>query len=177
MDDWTARVDEANARLDRTTRLTPWRPILQQNADLFAKAVEDPDPMHIDPEWSKANTPYGGTIAPGLWTTSMFVWGLHQTGLSEEVQRLLDAAYGLNYGFNKLRFVAALPIGAAFRIALTPIALSVRDASTALLSLTAAAEFKGSHKPAVSAEWLLAFVRKQSAMNSQRASSHELKAH
>lgn len=159
MTEWQARIDEVWKQLHGQKFATPWKTVTQRHADLYCEAVEDPDPMHIDVAWSQANAPYGGTIAPGLWTTSMLVWGLNSLGVPERIQKALDVPYGLNYGFNKLRFVEPLPIGGEFRVVVTPLSFAARDANTALLTLNVVAEIKSAARPAVVGEWLLAFVR------------------
>ena len=86
---------------------TEWREMTQARVNEFADVTEDHNYIHVDPERAKAS-PFGGTIAHGYLSVAM---------LAPISQELLDVqgATGVNYGMDRLRFPAPLPVGAEFR--------------------------------------------------------------
>ena len=93
----------AGQRLGPTT----WRPMTQERVNEFADVTEDHNYIHVDPERAAAS-PFGGTIAHGYLSVAL---------LAPISQELLDVegATGVNYGMDRLRFPAPLPVGASFR--------------------------------------------------------------
>jgi acyl dehydratase len=87
---------------------TAWRVMDQQTVTSFADLTEDHNPIHIDPDFA-ASTPFGGTIAHGYLTLSMV------SVLLAELLQVDGASLSINYGLNKLRFPAPLPVGARYR--------------------------------------------------------------
>ena len=88
--------------------VTDWLEIDQQRIDTFAEATGDHQWIHVDPERAKAG-PYGATIAHGYLTASLVNYFLPQ---------LLDVqgiSMGVNYGVDKIRFPAAVPVGSKLR--------------------------------------------------------------
>ena len=86
-----------------------WRPVTQEDVDAFAAATGDLQWIHTDPVRASAG-PFGGTIAHGYYTLS---WA---PVLFDEVLRLDGFALSVNYGLNKLRFPAPLPVGESVRL-------------------------------------------------------------
>ncbi|MDA0179646.1 MaoC family dehydratase [Solirubrobacter phytolaccae] len=86
---------------------TDWQPMTQERVNEFADVTEDHNYIHVDPERAAAS-PFGGTIAHGYLSVAL---------LAPISQELLDVsgATGVNYGMDRLRFPAPLPVGAAFR--------------------------------------------------------------
>ena len=86
---------------------TEWREMTQQRVNEFADVTEDHNYIHVDPERAK-DSPFGGTIAHGYLSVAL---------LAPISQQLLDVegATGVNYGMDRLRFPAPLPVGAEFR--------------------------------------------------------------
>lgn len=158
MTSWSDRIAMAAASLPRGPFCSPWRTVTQAALDAYAQAVDDPDPMHVDPAWSRERTPYGGTVAPGLWTAAMFVRMVHETGLTAQVQEALGVDWGLNYGFDRLRFVRPLPTGSRIRGRFEARSLVPQRADQAILTLDAAVEREGSDVPVVTGQWKLAFM-------------------
>src|SRR5687767_8254730 len=88
--------------------ISDWFSVSQRDADLFSALTGDWDFMHNDPEW--ATPRLGGTIAHGLYVLSLL------PRLNREVNPLLpiiatETAAGLNYGYNRIRFISPLLIG------------------------------------------------------------------
>jgi acyl dehydratase len=89
--------------------VSAWHEVTQEEVDAFADATGDHQWIHVDPERAK-DTPFGGTIAHGLYTLSLgpqFSYALFE---------LKGVDFGLNYGYNKIRFPAPLPIGSRVRM-------------------------------------------------------------
>ena len=99
---------ELESRVGQEVGVSPWVEISQERIDLFAKATEDFQWIHVDPERAK-NSPYGGTIAHGYLTLSML------PKLSESTFEFSDRKMGVNYGLNKVRFTAPVPAGSRIR--------------------------------------------------------------
>ena len=86
-----------------------WHEVTQKDIDTFADVTGDHQWIHVDPERAK-ETPFGGTIAHGYYTLSL------APRFSYEIFELEGFAFGLNYGLNKVRFPAALPVGSRVRM-------------------------------------------------------------
>ena len=87
---------------------TEWRELTQERVDAFADVTEDHNYIHVDPERAAAG-PFGGTVAHGYLTLSLLA------PLIGEVLRVQGAATAVNYGLDRLRFPAPLPVGSRFR--------------------------------------------------------------
>jgi acyl dehydratase len=126
---------------------TEWREMTQERVDQFADVTEDHNFIHVDPE--RANqTPFGGTIAHGFLSLSLLA------PVSQQLLQITDVAMGVNYGLDRVRFPAPLPVGARWRggaeiveVTEIPGGLQVK------LRLTV--EVEGSDKPAVVADSLI----------------------
>ncbi len=86
-----------------------WHEVTQERIDAFADATGDHQWIHVDPERAK-ETPFGGTIAHGYYTLSLAPM------FSYEMYSIESIAFGINYGLNKVRFPAALPVGSKVRM-------------------------------------------------------------
>ena len=87
---------------------TEWREMTQDRVDAFADVTEDHNYIHVDPERAK-ESPFGGTIAHGYLTVSLLA------PITQSLLEVSDAKTSINYGMDKLRFPAPLPVGARFR--------------------------------------------------------------
>ena len=96
------------SRVGEEVGVSPWVEMPQERIDLFAKATEDFQWIHVDPERAK-QSPYGSTIAHGYLTLSML------PKLAESTFEFSDRKMGVNYGLNKVRFTAPVPAGARIR--------------------------------------------------------------
>jgi acyl dehydratase len=96
------------SRVGEEVGVSPWVEMPQERIDLFAKATEDFQWIHVDPARAKAS-PYGGTIAHGYLTLSML------PKLAESTFEFSDRKMGVNYGLNKVRFTAPVPAGSRIR--------------------------------------------------------------
>jgi acyl dehydratase len=130
---------------------TDWEPMTQEMVNRFAGLTNDHNFIHVDPERAR-QTPFRGTIAHGFLTVSML------GPISQRLIVVQDAGTSINYGLNKVRFPAPLPVGADFRghgeiLEVTQIEGGVQ--------LTAAftVEVRDVRKPALVAECLLRYYR------------------
>jgi acyl dehydratase len=132
-----------------------WIAIDQDRINKFADVTEDWNWIHIDPEKAKAS-PFGSTIAHGFMTLAMII------PMVNDIYELRDIGMGLNYGFNKVRIPAAVPVDSKIRLDLTLKEVqSVGDGVQ--LFWDCIVECDAVAKPAVVAEWIVRFYPSPSA--------------
>ena len=102
------KIRDLESRVGQEIAVSPWVAMPQERIDLFAKATEDFQWIHVDPARAKAS-PFGTTIAHGFLTLSML------PKLTESTFEFSDRKMGVNYGLNKVRFTAPVPAGAQIR--------------------------------------------------------------
>jgi acyl dehydratase len=105
-------LDELKGKIGEELGVSEWHDVTQERVDAFAEATEDHQWIHVDPDRAK-ETPFGGTIAHGLYTLSLGPKFSYATFTIEGI------AFGLNYGYNKVRFPAPLPVGSKVRMRAT----------------------------------------------------------
>jgi len=125
-----------------------WFEIDQARIDAFAETTEDRQFIHVDPEAARA-TPFGGTIAHGFLTLSL------ASAMSyDAVKPLEGVVMGVNYGFDKLRFLAPVPAGSQVRGRFRLLSAEDKGGGRWLLKHELTVEIEGGEKPALIAEWL-----------------------
>jgi acyl dehydratase len=102
-------VEDLRSRVGRELGVAEWHLVTQDHIDAFASATDDYERIHVDPERAK-ETPWGVTIAHGLYTLSLGPKFLY------EIFSIEDIPLALNYGFNKVRFVSPLPVDSRVRM-------------------------------------------------------------
>ena len=102
-------IDELKSKIGDELGISEWHEVTQEKIDAFAEVTGDDQWIHIDPERAK-ETPFGGTIAHGYYTLSL------APRFSYDLFRLEGVAFGLNYGLNKVRFPAPMPVGERVRM-------------------------------------------------------------
>ncbi len=137
-----------------------WYVVEQKLIDQFSASTHDDDPMHLDAEWSRKNTPFGGTIAAGFWTTSMLIPMSHDIGFFGAFEKRLGNSYALNYGFNKHRLISPVPVGSRIRGHMILLDIQARDDGNYLFTVDFSVEIENEEKPALTAEWLALIVRR-----------------
>ena len=126
---------------------TEWREMEQERVNQFADATDDHQYIHVDVEKAK-DSPFGGTIAHGFLTLSLLA------PITSELVTVSDATTGLNYGLDRVRFPAPLPVGAQWRGGVE--LLEVSDVPGGIqMKLRVTVEVKGSDKPAMVADSLV----------------------
>jgi acyl dehydratase len=123
-----------------------WETIEQSQIDRFAEATHDHQWIHVDPEMA-AQGPFGTTVAHGYLSLSMLPYFVSQ------VLNVADVRMGINYGTEKVRFTAPVPVGSQVRLKAT-LRGSERRGEGVLYRLGVEIEIKGSEKPALVGEVL-----------------------
>lgn len=123
---------------------TEWFEITQERVNAFADATGDHQWIHIDVEKAAAS-PLGGTIAHGLFSLSLGPY------LSSQLLALDGFAHGLNYGYNKVRFPAPVPVGSRIRMRVTIVATEEVGGGIQITT-SQVVEREGSDKPVMVAE-------------------------
>jgi acyl dehydratase len=141
-------MDAMRAAVGTEMGVSDWTRIDQPMVDAFAKLTGDTYFIHTDPERAKREAPYGGTIAHGFLTLSLLANMAYQA--TPAVQ---GTKTGVNYGFNRLRFVAPVPTGSRVR---GHFVLKAFDLQPTRWQTTyeVTVEIEGGSKPALVAEWL-----------------------
>jgi len=129
---------------------TDWLEVTQDRVNLFADATDDHQWIHIDPERA-ANGPFGGTIAHGLLTLSLLPHFTHQLYTVDNV------AMAINYGYNKVRFITPVRVGAKIRARAQITKVDQLDGAVQA-TVTVTVEIDGSDKPAAVAESIVRFI-------------------
>ena len=128
--------------------VSKWFEVSQARIDAFADATEDWQFIHVDPEAAK-QTPFGGTIAHGFLTMSL------ASAMSyDAVGALEGVTMGVNYGFDKLRFLAPVPVGSKVRGRFKLLSAEDKGGGRWLIKHEVTVEIDGVEKPALIAEWL-----------------------
>ncbi len=130
---------------------TEWLEVTQDRVNLFADATEDHQWIHVDPE-KAASGPFGGTIAHGLLTLSLLPHFSHQ------LYTVGNVTMAINYGYNKVRFITPVKVGAKIRARGELTKIDQLDGAVQS-TMTTTIEIEGSEKPAAVAESIVRFIR------------------
>ena len=137
------------ALIGQEVGVSNWITVDQAMIDEFAKTTHDDQWIHIDPERAAKETPFGGTIAHGFLTLSLASRFAYDCFEQEPGQVM-----GVNYGFDKLRFLNPVRAGARVRGRFVLSAIKQRSATDLLRTNTLTVEIEGQETPALIAEWL-----------------------
>jgi acyl dehydratase len=151
MNDWSdvKKVPVAEiASLVGHSFVSRWLTVDQARIDAFAKVTEDEQFIHVDPDRAAA-TAFGGTVAHGFLTLSLLSAMAYSA-----LPRIEGAVHGVNYGFDKVRFVRPVRSGSRVRAHFTLAAATLRSAREWQLSYEVSVEIEGAQKPALAATWL-----------------------
>ena len=129
-----------------------WLEIDQARIDAFADVSGDHQFIHVDPEACKTLSPWGVPIAHGFLTLSLL------TKLMESVpvppERREGAVMGINYGFEKVRFLNPVKVGSKVRASSVLAAVDKKDPNTLQVTRSITVEIEGETKPALVADWV-----------------------
>lgn len=139
-------IDELAGRVGQEIGVTAWYAVPQERIEAFARATEDLQWIHVDPERARAS-PFGGTVAHGFLTLSLL------PRFAAEIVAVAGGRATVNYGLNRVRFPAPVPSGSRVRARFLLAALERFDGG-ALLTWSVTVEREGSDKPCLVAEWL-----------------------
>jgi acyl dehydratase len=130
---------------------SPWLLIDQESIDRFGEATKDPDPQHLDPEWSKAHSPWGTTIAYGFQTLSMLSYLFY--GVVEFDNSQLEV-HGYNYGVDYARFISPVKSGSRIRGHFSLKDIQERKPGQTRYIYHVEVEIEGEDKLAMVADWV-----------------------
>ena len=144
-----ASIEELRARTGQEVGVSPWHVVSQDMIDRFAEVTDDHQFIHTDPVRAKAETPFGGTIAHGFLTLSLL-----SLLAREAVPKLKNRAHGINYGFDRIRFMTPVKSGARVRGRFTLTEVVDRTEKLVMFRYAVSIEIEGGAKPALTADWL-----------------------
>jgi acyl dehydratase len=143
----TTTIAELPGLVGQELGTSDWYEVTQEAVNLFADATGDHQWIHVDVERAKAESPFGGPIAHGFMTLSLLV------PLVSGTYTITDAKMGVNYGLNKVRFPAPVPVGSKIRARVVlqdcqEVAGGVQNTFAVTI------EREGGDKPVCIAEWV-----------------------
>lgn len=141
-------LEDYRAKAGQDLGVSRWIELGQDRIDGFADLTEDWQFLHVDPE-AAAKTPFGGTIAHGYLTLSML-----STMAYEVVPVVIGTSMGLNYGFNKLRFLSPVRSGKRVRGRFKLLEVSDHASGGIQNQFAVTVEIEGEDRPALMAEWI-----------------------
>jgi acyl dehydratase len=144
--------------VDRELGASDWVAVDQNRIDAFAACTGDRQWIHVDVERARRESPLGGPIAHGYLSLSLVAAMVMELGAIPP-----DAATGLNYGLDKVRFIAPVKAGARVRTRARLVAAEAQGGGRMLLKLNCTLEIEGEAKPALVAEMLCMLIGKRDA--------------
>ncbi len=141
--------DEYLKMVGKEVGVSSWHLVDQSRIDRFAEVTADHQFIHVDPERAARETPFGTTIAHGFLTLSLL-----SVFAYEVLPSLQGAAMGVNYGFDKLRFLSPVRSGSRVRGRFTLTDATMRSPKELLARTGVIVEIEGEDKPALVADWL-----------------------
>jgi acyl dehydratase len=149
---WTKPAVERDAYIKMVgteVGVSAWHLIDQKRIDAFADVTEDHQFIHVDPERAAREAPYGSTVAHGFLTVSML-----SVFSYEALPKIVGAKRGVNYGFDRLRFISPVRAGSRLRGRFTLIDAKLRGADVIESRTSVVVEIEKGAKPALVAEWI-----------------------
>lgn len=144
----TLNVDQLNDYIGKEVGISEWLLVDQERINQFADATGDHQYIHVDSDRA-AQTPFGSTIAHGFLTMSLMVLMGY-----EGSTKLENSVMGINYGFDKLRFINPVKVNSKIRGRFQLISAEEKKPNQWLLKHNITVEIAGEEKPALVAEWL-----------------------
>jgi acyl dehydratase len=118
--------------------------------------------MHVDPAWAATEGPFGHTVAFGFLTMSLLTSLLHDASRTTWSVHPGDEGYYLNYGFDRMRLVAPVPVNARVRGRFTTLDRIIDEKGRHQVTIGVEIEIEGQDRPALAGEWLTIWVPPQS---------------
>ena len=140
-------------RIGQELGLSDWVAIDQPRIDTFASCTGDHQWIHVDVERAKRESPFRGPVAHGYLALAMVAPLSMEVGVIPK-----DAAAGLNYGIDKVRFLAPVPAGARVRLRVLLVGIEPREGGQVIMKTRNTLEVEGSEKPALIAETLALLI-------------------
>ncbi|TWF51969.1 MaoC family dehydratase [Neorhizobium alkalisoli] len=129
--------------------ISEWITVDQSMINLFADATLDHQFIHVDPERAAAESPFGGTIAHGFLTLSLL-----SAMNFESIPKIREQTMGINYGFDRVRFMSPVKPGSRVRGRFTLADSRFRGAGMLMTTYDVTVEIENEKKPALTANWI-----------------------
>ncbi|MBB3977420.1 acyl dehydratase [Rhizobium azooxidifex] len=140
---------DVNGLVGQEIGVSRWFTVDQTMIDRFAEATEDHQFIHTDPVRAAAETPFGGTIAHGFLSLSLL------SAMNYDcLPHVIEQTMGINYGFDKVRFMTPVKSGARVRGRFTMADARFRGAGMLMITYDVTVEIENERKPALTANWL-----------------------
>lgn len=140
--------EEVLESVGKELETTDWFTVTQDQINQFADCTLDHQFIHVDPEKAK-QTPFGSTIAHGFLSLSML------SHFAETFSLVVDGCYmGVNYGFNKVRFLSPVKVDSRIRCHAKIIDAVEKHPGQFMITTEVEIEIEGTDKPALKAEWI-----------------------
>ncbi len=143
-----ANLEELKTLVGTEVAVSDWMAISQQRINTFADATSDHQWIHVDADRCKAESPFGAPVAHGFLTLSLL------PALFENAVRMVDVNMALNYGLNKVRFPAPVPVDSRLRARLTLASLDLIEGGAQLV-WGVVVECEGAPRPVCVAEFVM----------------------
>jgi acyl dehydratase len=144
-------VADLTAAQGQSIGQSDWVTITQKDVNLFADATGDHQWIHVDPERA-ANGPFGTTIAHGFMTLSLL------PRLQHQIYTVNGVKLAINYGLNKVRFPAPVPVGSRVRAQTSLVGVEDLGNGAVQATMSTTVEIDGSPKPACVAESVVRYI-------------------
>jgi acyl dehydratase len=145
------QIDAIRSFYRNAPQASDWFVVTQDLINKFGVATCDDHWIHTNPERASRESPFGGTVAHGFWTLSML------SHLSQNATGIVyppGAQFGINYGFDRVRFPGPVPVGSRIRLNYKLVDIEARGGGRYLVRTENHIEVEGQEKPALVAEWL-----------------------
>jgi acyl dehydratase len=146
-------IEHFQPYVGRVIGISDWLTIDQARIDGFGRATNDMNRIHVDPEFARKNSPFGGIVAHGFLTLALL------TDLSQSAGMMPDGVdYGINIGFERVRFLAPVPVDSAIRLKATALACEPRQPGRWTFKSRCNIEVRETGRVALSAVWTVLFI-------------------
>lgn len=146
-------VEHIEPYLGRVIGYSDWLKIDQARIDAFGRATIDMNRIHVDPEFARTHGPFGGIVAHGFLTLALL------THLSQSAEMVPDGVdYGINLGFERVRFLAPVPVDTSIRMKATLLACEARGPGRWTFKSRCNIDVKETEKVALSALWTVLLI-------------------
>jgi acyl dehydratase len=137
------------AMVGKEVGVSSWHLVDQRRINVFADVIEDYQFIHVDPEGARRETSFGATVAHGFLTMSLL------SIMSYEVMPIIEGTtMGVNYGFDRLRFISPVRAGSRVRGRFVLAEARLRKPNELQSRTNVTVEIEGEDKPALVADWI-----------------------
>jgi acyl dehydratase len=144
-------VSQLQAHVGHELAVSDWLTVTEQRISQFADVTDDHQWIHLDQERAARESPYQTTIAHGFLSLSLI------SALVRDAVSLGGQKLAINYGFNRVRFVSAVPAGGRIRARVTPASVESVESGVNQVMWHIVVEREGAEKPCLVADWLVRY--------------------